>query len=169
VASALNLELVVDHPDAGPLVSAYLAGDPAVERFFGPHFAHAAAFHAKVAEVDQRFDRASRERAVERVIVPPGADGARLERFVEEGGYMVTTGQQPGLFGGPLYNISRWGGPASLLPTVFPRFATPISFWSCVMGILLSRATIKNYWPAMASMPNYTTVSLSTWSQKRKP
>ena len=64
-------------------------------------------FRAKAAEVDVRFDRAARQRAVEALIVPPGADASRLESFVELGGYMVTTGQQPGLFGGPLYNLHK--------------------------------------------------------------
>ena len=36
-----------------------------------------------------------------------GAAGDRLERVAREGGVLVTTGQQPGLFGGPLYTWSK--------------------------------------------------------------
>lgn len=36
-------------------------------------------------------------------LMPEGAAAARLERVAREGGVVVTTGQQPGLFGGPAY------------------------------------------------------------------
>lgn len=36
-------------------------------------------------------------------LMPGGAAAARLERVAREGGVVITTGQQPGLFGGPAY------------------------------------------------------------------
>jgi bacillithiol biosynthesis cysteine-adding enzyme BshC len=40
-------------------------------------------------------------------IEPTGAAQGRLERVVTERGIVVTTGQQPGLFGGPLYTLAK--------------------------------------------------------------
>jgi bacillithiol biosynthesis cysteine-adding enzyme BshC len=40
-------------------------------------------------------------------IAPTGAALQRLTRVVESGGIVVTTGQQPGLFGGPVYTWSK--------------------------------------------------------------
>jgi bacillithiol biosynthesis cysteine-adding enzyme BshC len=125
------LELIVGQPGGGPLVRAYFANDPSVTRFFGPHFGALESFASKAREVEGRFDRAARERAVESVIVPPGADPRRLERFVEEGGFMVTTGQQPGLFGGPLYNLSKGLTAVRLAETLEESLGRPVLplFW----------------------------------------
>lgn len=40
-------------------------------------------------------------------IMPTGAAAKRLTRAAREGGVVVTTGQQPGLFGGPVYTWSK--------------------------------------------------------------
>jgi bacillithiol biosynthesis cysteine-adding enzyme BshC len=131
VASTPNLELLVGHPVGGDLVRAYLGGDDGAERFFGSHFGTWATFEAKAREVDARFDREARERAAEAIIVPPGGDETRLERFVEEGGYMVTTGQQAALFGGPLYNLHKALTAARLAEALEERFGKPVLplFW----------------------------------------
>jgi len=131
VASTPNLEILVSRPRGGELVRAYLAGDAGVERFFGPRFDRWETFAAKAREVDSRFDRDARARAAEAVIVPPGGARARLDRFVEEGGYMVTTGQQAALFGGPLYNLYKGLTAARLAEALEERFAKPVLplFW----------------------------------------
>jgi hypothetical protein len=131
VTVAPPLELIVDRPSGGPLTRAYLADDPSARPFFGPHFGSLEAYVVKAREVSRRFDRAARQRAVECVSVPTGADASRLERFVADGGFMVTTGQQPGLFGGPLYNLCKALTAVRLAEALEERLAKPVLplFW----------------------------------------
>jgi bacillithiol biosynthesis cysteine-adding enzyme BshC len=125
------MDLIVARPTGSQVVRDYLANEGGTPDFFGRHFTDAAGFVSKAAEVDRRFDRAARERAVEAVIVPEDGDAERLERFVEQGGYMVTTGQQPALYGGPLYNVHKALTTVRLAEALERRLGKPVLplFW----------------------------------------
>jgi len=57
--------------------------------------------------VDARFDSDARRRALRALTIPDSIDQERIERWVAERGIVVTTGQQPGLLGGPLYSLYK--------------------------------------------------------------
>ncbi len=131
MANALKLELSVGYPSGSAVVQDYLAREEQAVAFYGGHFKDAEAFRAKAAEVDTRFDEEARARAARALRVPEGGDPRKLERFVAEGGYVVTTGQQPGLLGGPLYSVYKALTAARLaeaLEQVVGKVVLPV-FW----------------------------------------
>ncbi len=129
--TTLNLELVVEPLRGSDLVADYLTGTGSARRFYTGAPDDPTAYREKAREIDGRFDGAARRRAVDLVRDPSAEVNERLERLVAEDGYFVTTGQQPGLFTGPLYTFYKALSAVALareLETLLGRPVVPL-FW----------------------------------------
>jgi bacillithiol biosynthesis cysteine-adding enzyme BshC len=63
---------------------------------------------------------------------PTGRAAERVTRVVDEGGVVVSTGQQPGLFGGPIYTLSKALSARALADTIQHLTGIPAApiFWA---------------------------------------
>jgi bacillithiol synthase len=125
-----GLELHVG-PPSGRLISDYLNGEEALRGFFAGHPLDPDAYRRKAAAVRRRMDMAVRAR-VRSAYRPTNASAAgKLERVLSGDGFAVTTGQQPGLFGGPLYTLYKILSAVRLAETLEPIVEQPVLavFW----------------------------------------
>jgi len=103
----LNIDIQVRAITGDRLVDDYVRGDPAITPFFAGSPFDPGAYRAKAQEIDGRMDAEAR-RAMAPAVRPLSDEAAaRLAAIAAGNGYMVTTGQQPGLFGGPLYTVNK--------------------------------------------------------------
>ena len=123
---------IIPRPFGGTSISrAWTAGNAAAAALFPGDPGSVDAYRAKAKSVDARFDAEGRARAA--AALKGGGEGARerLAAFVDRGGLMITTGQQPGLFGGPLYGLYKALAAtalASRIEEVLGRPVLPV-FW----------------------------------------
>ena len=126
----MSLDLRAAWPGAG-LAGAYARGEGTATRFYGGDWRAGATLRARAEAVRRAFDREARERAA--AALRPSGEAARrkLERVVEGGGFLVTTGQQPGLFSGPLYSVYKALAAASLASLLEDELDAPVLpvFW----------------------------------------
>ena len=101
-----NLDIRVGRPWGG-LGGAYARGESGALRWYPGDWRDPAVWRERARLVGERFDRAARERAAACLHAPTDEARRGLERMVAEDGFMITTGQQPGLFTGPMYTVAK--------------------------------------------------------------
>jgi len=102
-----GLELHVRPLAGSRLVDDYQIGHPALAPFFSGHPYDIEAYRRKAAEVERRLDSASRARLTDALHPTTPRAAERLRHVLDGNGFFVTTGQQAGLFGGPLYTVYK--------------------------------------------------------------
>ena len=120
-----SLELMVGPALGSALHRAYLDGAESIAPFFEYDYRSLSSYRAKAEEVDRRFDRKGRLRAA-RALHPGGDLSPEMLDWVEREGYMVTTGQQPALFGGPLYCLVKALGAVRLAERLETELGRPV-------------------------------------------
>ena len=114
------------------LVQDYLAGRGAAGSFFHGPPGSIEIYRRKLGELQERFGPEARAGAAAALRPTSERAAERLTRFVEQGGFVVTTGQQTGLFTGPLYTIHKIAGAIALaeaLEAALGALVLPV-FWS---------------------------------------
>lgn len=127
----MNVELIVGWPGGSDLARDYLEASDRVMPYYGASWRDPSAYRAKLDDLEARFDADARRTALEAMTVPEGVSNERLDAWVEQGGLVVTTGQQPGLFGGPLYSIYKALTAVSLARALESELGRPVFplFW----------------------------------------
>jgi bacillithiol synthase len=124
---------VLSAPISGPpLITDYVAGNAALAPFFYGDPFNASTYQRKADAVARRMDPAARARAAASIRATTPSAAARLERVLAGNGFLVTTGQQAGLFGGPLYTLHKILTAAALAERLEALLGVPVLplFWS---------------------------------------
>jgi bacillithiol biosynthesis cysteine-adding enzyme BshC len=107
VGERTGVEIWTSNISGSDLVRDYLSGEPGLATFYAGHPFDPDAFRRKADAVHARLSPEARARiAAAMKATRPGAE-QKMRRVLNGEGLAVTTGQQAGLFGGPLYTVYK--------------------------------------------------------------
>jgi bacillithiol synthase len=127
----VKLEIRIEEPGDARLVRDYRAGAGELAPYFTGSPWDPAAYRRKAEEISGRVDGAARAVAAAAVRPLTAAAAARLERIAGGEGFFVTTGQQAGLFTGPLLTIYKALSAVRLARALEAELGVPVAplFW----------------------------------------
>jgi len=99
---------------------------------------------AQIDAVRSQFVHASWRESLAPALSTTGAAAERLARVAAAGGAVVTTGQQPGLFGGPIYTFSKALGVLALADALEAATGIPVApvFWAATYDADFAEASV---------------------------
>ncbi len=130
-AALTELQVVTEPLGGSPLSLAAQRGE-APERWYRPRPADVGEWRAYARDVAQQFSSGQWLSALRPALEPSGEAAERLRRVVRGRGVVVTSGQQPGLFGGPIYTFSKALTALALADELEARTNIPVApvFWA---------------------------------------
>jgi bacillithiol synthase len=131
VASTSGLEVRTEVLSTSGIVRDLLAGDARLAPFYTGHPLDPATYARKAGEVGGRLSAEARRSVAPAVRATTAAAAEKWERIVRGDGVVVTTGQQAGLFGGPLYTVHKALSAIRLAETLEAELGLPVAplFW----------------------------------------
>ncbi|MFN2565935.1 MAG: bacillithiol biosynthesis cysteine-adding enzyme BshC [Gemmatimonadaceae bacterium] len=126
-----DLQVITEPLGGSPLSVAAQRGD-VPDQWYGPRPATLAEWGAHARRVADAFDDRDWLGALAPALSPSGEAAERLNRAATGGGVAVTTGQQPGLFGGPAYTFSKALSALALADELEAQTGLPVVpiFWA---------------------------------------
>jgi len=126
-----SLEILPATLDSSALVRDYMARKAELAPFFAGHHTDPEAYRRKAHSIAQRLGQERLGRLASAMRPLSGQAAAKLDRIVAGDGFLVTTGQQAGLFGGPLYTIHKTLSAMRLAQTLEGLLDRPVLalFW----------------------------------------
>ncbi|NUR34745.1 MAG: bacillithiol biosynthesis BshC [Gemmatimonadaceae bacterium] len=123
---------IVTEPLGGSPLSRAVQGAAAPARWLAARPRSAEAWRALAQARAAESGWHERWEALRPAIMATGPAAERLARVVRDGGVVVTTGQQPGLFGGPIYTWSKAVSALALADAIQERtgVATAAIYWA---------------------------------------
>jgi bacillithiol biosynthesis cysteine-adding enzyme BshC len=141
--TAGSLPQIITEPLGGsPLAQLVAAGEAA--EWIAPAPRNAAEWRDRVRQLRETTDVRAQLGALAPALDASGAAAERLARVVAEGGIVVTTGQQSGLFGGPVYTWSKALSALALADEIQRVCDIPVApvFWAATDDADLAEASV---------------------------